>query len=199
MYALTIDQRGSRLSDDGVPGLLDLLAGAETVRAFERTVGDEVQGLVSVPDVAVEVVTQVARTGRWWIGVGVGDVDSPTPPSVRAARGPALFAARIAVERAARCTAGVALEAGEGRDAQDALDAETVLQVLGRLVVDRSPDGQEAVDEVRRHATQRAAAEQLGITPQAMSARLQVARRDDEDRLRALAVRLLARADAATS
>ena len=178
MFALTIDQRGSRLSDDGVPGLLDLLAGTETVRAFERTVGDEVQGLVSVR---------------------VGDVDSPTPPSVRAARGPALFAARVAVERAARCTAGVALEAGEGRDAQDALDAETVLQVLGRLVVDRSPDGQEAVDEVRRHATQRAAAEQLGITPQAMSARLQVARRDDEDRLRALAVRLLARADAATS
>ncbi|KQP81994.1 hypothetical protein [Aeromicrobium sp. Leaf291] len=195
MFALTIDQRGSRRSRDGVPELLDALAHVETVRAFERTVGDEVQGLVAAPAVAVEVVTQVAGTGRWWIGVGVGDVDVPTPTSVRAARGPALLAARVAVERAARCTAGVALEAGEGRDPQDALDAETVLQVLGRLVADRSPDGQEAVDVVRRHDTQRAAAEQLGITPQAMSARLQVARRDDEDRLRAVAVRLLARCD----
>lgn len=199
MFALTIDQRGSRLSDDGVPELLDLLAGTETVRAFERTVGDEVQGLVAAPDVAVEVVTKVARTGRWWIGVGVGEVESPTPSSVRAARGPALFAARVAVERAARCTAGVALEAGEGRDPRDAVDAETVLQVLGRVVADRSAEGQEAVDLVRRLDTQRAAAEQVGITPQAMSARLQAAHRDDEDRLRALAVRLLARADAATS
>ena len=52
---------------------------------------------------------------------------------------------------------------------------------------------------LERHATQRAAAQELGITPQAMSARLQVARRDDEQRLRHLAVRLLVRADEAAT
>lgn len=195
MFALTIDQRGSRDGSDDVPALLDRLAAHATVRAFERTVGDEVQGLVAEPSTVVDVVVDVARTGRWWIGVGVGVVDDPLPPSVRAGRGPALFAAREAVERADRATAGVALAAGAGRDPEAAVDAETVLQVLARLVGDRSEEGHLAVDATRRLGTQRAAAAELGITPQALSARLQVARRHDEDRLRALGERLLARAD----
>jgi hypothetical protein len=197
MFALTVDQRGSRRSSDAVPDLLDRLGATPVVRGFERTVGDEVQALLDDADATVDVVVRVARTQAWWIGLGIGDVDTPVPASVRAARGPALFAARTAVERAHRSGAGVAVEAGEGRDADEAHDVETVLQVLGRLVADRSDDGQEAVEALRRHPTQRAAAEELAITPQAMSARLKVARPDDEDRLRALAVRLLARADRA--
>jgi hypothetical protein len=195
MFAVTIDQRGSRRADDGVPELLEVLAPADTVRDFERTVGDEVQALLTSPEAVADVVALVARGQGWWIGVGVGDVDRPVPASVRAARGPALFAARTAVERADRCTAGVAVDAGQGRSPEDALDAETALQTLARLVADRSVEGHEAVDVARRHRTQRAAAQSLGISPQALSARLQVARRDDEERLRSLAVRLLARAD----
>lgn len=196
MFALTIDQRGSRRSADAVPDLLQSLDAVPTVRGFERTVGDEVQALVADERVAVDVVVQVARTQAWWVGVGVGAVDEPLPDSVRAARGPALFAAREAVERADRATAGVALEVGEGGDREAGVDAETVLQLLGRLVADRSEAGQQAVDVLRRHTTQKAAAAELAITPQAMSARLRVARRDDEERLVALAARLLARAAA---
>ncbi len=199
MFALTLDQRRSRQAADAVPGLLRTVAGTPTVRGFERTVGDEVQALVDDPVCAVDVVVLVARTQRWWIGVGVGDVERPLPTSVRAARGPALYAARTAVERASRCTAGVALDVGVGRDESAGVDAETTLQVLARLVADRSEDGQQAVDVLERHATQRTAAQELGITPQAMSARLQVARRDDEQRLRHLAARLLARADEAAT
>lgn len=199
MFALTLDQRRSRQTADGVPALLRRLDGTPTVRGFERTVGDEVQALVDDPVTAVDVVVLVARAQRWWVGVGVGDVETPLPTSVRAARGPALYAARTAVERAARCTAGVALDVGTGRDEAAGTDAETALQVLARLVADRSTDGQQAVDVLERHTTQRAAAQELGITPQAMSARLQVARRDDEQRLRDLAARLLARADGAAT
>lgn len=195
MFAMTIDQRDSRGGGDDVPELLEALADVDTVRAFERTVGDEVQALLADPAPVVEVTVRVAATGRWWIGVGVGDVDEPLPTSVRAARGPALFAAREAVERAGRATAGVAAAAGADRDDADVLDVETVLQALGHLVADRSPEGRAAVEAVRRHGTQREAAAHLGVTPQAVSARLQVARIGDEDRLRALAVRLLARAD----
>jgi hypothetical protein len=173
MFALTLDQRRSRQAADAVPDLLRALDATPTVRGFERTVGDEVQALVDDPVAAVDVVVLVARTQRWWIGIGVGDVETPVPTSVRAARGPALYAARTAVERAARCPAGVALDVGTGRD--------------------------EEVDVLERHATQRAAAQELGITPQAMSARLQVARRDDEQRLRHLAARLLVRADDAAT
>ena len=199
MFALTLDQRRSRQAADAVPDLLRTLDATPTVRGFERTVGDEVQALVDDPVAAVDVVVLVARTQRWWVGIGVGDVETPLPTSVRAARGPALYAARTAVERAARCPAGVALEVGAGREEEAGIDAETVLQVRARLVADRSADGQQAVDVLERHATQRAAAQELGITPQAMSARLQVARRDDEQRLRHLAVRLLVRADEAAT
>lgn len=195
MFALTIDQRGSRQGGDDVPALLEALALVTTVRGFERTVGDEVQGLVGDPAEAVDVVVSVAATQRWWIGLGVGEVDEPVPTSVRAARGPALFAARVAVERAGAETAGVALAAGDGRDPHEVRDAETVLQQLARLVADRSSEGHAAIEAARRHGTQRAAAEELGITPQAMSLRLRAARREDEDRLRDVAVRLLVRAD----
>ena len=45
MFALTIDQHRSRRGEDLVPGLLGALAAVPTVLPFERTVGDEVQGL----------------------------------------------------------------------------------------------------------------------------------------------------------
>ncbi|MCO7239550.1 hypothetical protein, partial [Aeromicrobium sp. CnD17-E] len=138
MFALTLDQRRSRQAADAVPDLLRMVDATPTVRGFERTVGDEVQALVDDPVVAVDVVALVARTQRWWVGVGVGDVETPLPTSVRAARGPALYAARTAVERAARCPAGVALDVGAGREEEAGVDAETVLQVLARLVADRS-------------------------------------------------------------
>lgn len=195
MFALTIDQRGSRRDDDGVPALLDALGDVPALRPFERTVGDEVQALVDEPAHVVEVVARTAQGQGWWIGVGIGGVDEPLATSVRACRGPALFAARDAVERADRATAGVAVSAGADRDAATATDVETVLQSLARLVADRSAEGQQAVDAAAAHRTQREAADALGISPQAMSARLQVARVGDEARLRALAVRLLARAD----
>ena len=57
----------------------------------------------------------VAHAGLQRRTIGVGDVETPLPTSVRAARGPALYAARTAVERAARCPAGVALEWGAPR------------------------------------------------------------------------------------
>ncbi|MBB1048760.1 hypothetical protein G6028_13395, partial [Dietzia cercidiphylli] len=49
MYVVTIDQRGSRVADDLVPGLLEALAVIPCAAAFERTAGDEVQGLLTDP------------------------------------------------------------------------------------------------------------------------------------------------------
>ena len=50
MFVITADQIGSRRSADLVPALL---AGVATIRAradFERTVGDEVQGVLDTAD-----------------------------------------------------------------------------------------------------------------------------------------------------
>lgn len=190
MFAITIDQRRSRERPDAVPELLEALDEYPLVRRFERTAGDEVQGLTDQAKIAVEVALNAAADGDWWVGVGIGDVESPIPSSVRESRGPALIRARAAVERAHRSSFGVAVE-GEGAE-----HAETALQALAGLVRDRSSEGREAVAAIRQSASQKEAAELLGISPQAMSRRLQVARWVDEDRMRELAVHLMAEAAA---
>lgn len=190
MFALTIDQRRSRERPDDVPQLLDVLNALPLVRQFERTAGDEVQGLADDPRVAVDAAVAAADLGGWWVGIGIGPVEIPIPPSVRESRGPALIRARTAVERAHRSSFGLAVEG------DDAVHAETALQALAGLVQERTPEGRQAVAAMRRSASQKAGAELLGISPQAMSRRLQVARWVDEGRLRDLAVHLMAGAAA---
>ncbi|MCL3818759.1 helix-turn-helix domain-containing protein [Aeromicrobium wangtongii] len=186
MFALTIDQRRSRQRADAVPGLLADLNRYPLVREFERTAGDEVQGLSDDPAVVVDMVCSVVATQQWWIGIGLGPVDEPIPPSVRASRGPALIAARAAVERSSSSPVGLAVE-GKG-----ARHAETALHALARVITDRTEAGAEAVAAMAAGGTQKAVARRLGISPQAFSRRLQVARWSEEQRLRDLAIHLLA-------
>ena len=193
MFALTIDQRSSRRRADEVPDLLAALDEHALVRPFERTAGDEVQGLTDRAPVVVEILVEVARRGSWWVGVGVGEVEEDLPDSVRASRGPALVVARDAVERAKRSTAGVALAVADPRLSAAGEDAETAAQLLAQLVGSRSPEGHVAVAVMTGGLTQAEAAARLGISPQAMSRRLQVARWEDEKRLRRLTERLLDR------
>lgn len=193
MIAITADQRRSQQGEDSVPGLLTALETFELVRRFERTAGDEVQGLCDAPETAVDLVREIAQDGRWWVGVGMGEVERPIPKSVRASRGSALVAARAAVERATKAPAGVAVEAGAGLDPEAVRDVETALQQLARLVADRSAEGKEAVRAMQRFSTQVEAAQELHISAQAMSSRLSVARWGEEARLRELAIRLMSR------
>jgi hypothetical protein len=185
MWAMTIDQRRSRSTDDAVPALLRRLSAHEMVRAFERTAGDEVQGLSDQVETVIDIVVDVAGTRAWWVGVGAGPVEEPLPRSVRASRGPALILARQAVERAHKTPAGVALEGHE------AVHAETALLILAGIVSERTAEGHEAVGLVRQGLTQKDAATRLGITSQAMSQRLRAARWTDETRVRRLASYLM--------
>ncbi|MRJ76822.1 hypothetical protein GEV29_09760 [Aeromicrobium sp. SMF47] len=185
MFAITIDQRRSRHTDDAVPDLLDRLGQYALVRQFERTAGDEVQGLSDAPAVVVDLVCAVVATQAWWIGIGVGAVDQPIADSVRASRGPALIAARAAVERSSSTAVGLAVE-GEGTR-----HAETALHALARVITDRTEGGAEAVAAMATGRTQKEVAHQLGVSPQALSRRLQVARWSEEQRLRDLATYLL--------
>ncbi len=68
MYVLTVDQRGSTGRPDRVPEVLarleEVLADrAGVVVPFDRTVGDEVQGVLDHPEVVVEVVLDLLRDG----------------------------------------------------------------------------------------------------------------------------------------
>ena len=71
---------GSR-HHDLVPGLLDALTPIETVLPFERTVGDEVQGLLADPQAVLEALLVVLRDGNWSTGLGIGPVDMPYTPA----------------------------------------------------------------------------------------------------------------------
>ncbi len=50
---LTVDQRGSRRGTDRVPRAIALLSGVPTVLRFERTAGDEFQGVLDDPAAVV--------------------------------------------------------------------------------------------------------------------------------------------------
>jgi len=117
MYVMTIDQRGSTGDVDRVPGLLKELRDLSTGGRFERSVGDEVQGVVERADEVVDIALHALRSGRWYVGIGVGEVDLPLPASPREGSGPAFVAARAAVDRAKGAAAHVplAVVAGGGR------------------------------------------------------------------------------------
>src|SRR5580765_2801168 len=114
MYVMTIDQRGSTGDIDRVPGLLKGLSALSTAGRFERSVGDEVQGVVERPDEVVEIALHALRSGCWYVGIGVGAVDLPLPASPREGSGPAFVAARLAVDRAKAAAAHVPLSVVSG-------------------------------------------------------------------------------------
>jgi hypothetical protein len=190
-FVLTIDQRGSRRGADRVPSVLSALSGVPTVLRFERTAGDEVQGLLDDPDAVVDVVRRLVRDGSWSIGIGAGPVSTPLPGSTRAATGPAFLAARGAVEAAKRRPVRVAVR---GVVTEPAADAQAVLTALAALVERRSDQAWEAIALVEAGRTQAQAAAELGVTRQAVGQRLAAGLWEVERDLRPAASRLLLRA-----
>ena len=105
MFVITADQVDSRRFHDRVPAALTLLArsparAAGASRSFERTAGDEIQGVCEGAEEVLDIVTTLIRHGQWRIGIGIGPVDLPLPESPREGRGPAFVAARDAVQAA---------------------------------------------------------------------------------------------------
>src|SRR4051794_27625661 len=188
---MTIDQRGSRRGPDRVPAVLATLTGVPTVLRFERTAGDEVQGVLDDPAAVVDVVRRLVRDGGWSIGVGVGPVSTPLPGSTRAGAGPAFVAARSAVDAAKRRPVRVAVR---GAVSESAADAQAVLTALAALVERRSDQAWEAIELVESGRTQAEASAELGVTRQAVGQRLAAGLWEVERDLGPVAARLLARA-----
>lgn len=192
MFVLTIDQRRSRRDADRVPDLLAHLATAPVVRAFERTAGNEVQAVLSDAASVVSVVLDLVRRTHWSVGIGIGAVEQPLPPSTRAGRGPAFEHARTAVEHAKSALTHVAVS---GFDPAGATAVATVLDLMALLVQRRSPEGWAAVELLAAGHTQSSAAEALGVSKQAVSQRLRTTAWQQEQAGRALAATLLTEAD----
>lgn len=212
MFVVTVDQKGSRSSSDRVDELLRRLAGrpAGAHRAFERTAGDEVQGVLTDPREVVALTLDLVRDGGWSVGVGIGAVREPLAVSTRAGHGPAFTAAREAVTRAksrptglavraagppgpAPATGGPAVPATASESPQDL--AQAALDLLAALVARRTDRGWEAVDLAVEGLTQAQIGRRLGVSKQAVSQRLQAAEWHLEPGGRALAAHVLSEAD----
>ncbi|MFV0533454.1 MAG: hypothetical protein ACK5MR_07365 [Cumulibacter sp.] len=189
MFALTIDQRSSRARPDRVPELLALLARLDVTLPFERTAGDEVQGLIAHPDGVIEAIEYAMRSGEWSVGLGVGSIESPLPSSVREARGVALLHAREAVE-AAKKSATVHIAVRGGGE-----DLEAYLRLIGAVLRRRTAAQWRVIDAVAEAGSRATAATRLRITTQAVSKSLLASGNDVVRDSYPLLARLLREAD----
>lgn len=199
MFVLTADQRGSRQGSDRVGSALQLLARVvpRPLRGFERTAGDEVQGVLDHAGQAVDALQALVATGHWSVGVGVGPVEQPLPAVTRAGRGPAFSAARRAVEAAKdrQHHAALAAEGVTPQAARAVDDADAVLALALAVALRWSGEAREAVELVARGATQTDAARELGVTRQAVGQRLGAALWRPQARAVEVVVHLLGDAD----
>lgn len=190
MFVLIVDQKRARRGVDRVDQVLADLNRAPLLRPFERTTGDEIQGVSDNPRLVVTMALDMIRRKHWSVGIGVGSVELPLPVNTRAGRGHAFDAARLAVEEAKSVQVPVAVVGEPGRGAT-AESAQAALTLTGLIVARRSPQGQAAVGLMDRGMSQTEVAELLGITKQAVSQRLTHAAWQPEAAGRMLCERLL--------
>lgn len=179
---LTVDQRGSQYGPDLVPQALALLnndRNGPVERIFERTAGDEIQGLLSDGRAIVARLELLLRSDAWNIGLGLGPIELPLPDSTRAGRGEAFVLARTAVNRAKQQPSRISIV---GTDAYAAEQIETVTWLWAGVLARRSSRGWEVADLLAEGLTHAEAATRLGISQSAVSQRAQAAGLVEGDR-----------------
>ncbi|ALV44742.1 hypothetical protein MB46_03665 [Arthrobacter alpinus] len=199
MFVLTIDQRGSRTHGDKVPHLLEVLDGVAAAVRFERSVGDEIQGVIEDPAAVVEVVARVLREREWYVGIGVGSVELPLPASSREGAGDAFIAARDAVDAAKKTGERVPLTVRSTLDSDWVKAAEAILVLVGDVVRRRSAAEWRVLDALNDApgSAQKDIAIRLAITPQAVSKSIVRSGRQEEINGRRAAALVLGQAAAA--
>ena len=197
-YVLTVDQIDSRTSPDLVDRTLARLSSVVASSPFVRTVGDEFQGLLEQPLSVVDAILLLMRDESWHIGLGIGPIELPIPPEgLRAARGPALLAARDAVEQAKSEPTHLVVACGVAAE-PEAADVQTVFRIVGSLRHRRTPSGWEVTDLLDRGLTHQEVAQRLGISRQAVGQRAQAAQWALDREVVPTLARLLGRAERAS-
>lgn len=171
VLVLTVDQRDSRHHEDRVPAALEMLHHVPALRAFERTAGDELQGVLEDPASLAPAVEPLLRDGAWSIGIGVGAVDLPLPDHARAGSGAAYLHARSAVTAAKTGPWPVRVQ-GDGPGARP---LESALWLWAAVLARRTTRGWEVADLVDAGLSYDEAGRRLGITQSAVSQRAQAA------------------------
>jgi hypothetical protein len=172
VFVLTIDQRHSREQSDRVPEMVAALADVATVSGFERTAGDEFQGVVVDPKELRTTIHRLLRDGGWNVGIGIATVEAPLPADPREGRGEAFIAARTAVTSAKSSPWHLRVV---GADHYACRQFETVLWLWAAILARRTSRGWALADLVFSGLNYEQAAVALGITQSAVSQRAQAA------------------------
>ena len=186
---LTVDQRGSRTSDDRVPATLESLARVAMLRPFERTAGDEFQGVLAAAGDLPPVIEALLREDAWNIGIGLGDVEQPLPSHARAGRGAAYLHAREAVTTAKNSPWRLRVT---GDDLPRVRALETALWLWAAVLARRTARGWEVADLVDEGLSYEETGRRLGISQSAVSQRAQAAGIVEGRRARELVTHLAA-------
>lgn len=183
---LTVDQRDSRRTPDKIPGTLERLADVPTALPFERTAGDEFQGLLAGAEALPLAVERLLREDTWNIGIGIGPVEEPLAENARAGRGPAYLHARTAVTTAKSSPWHLRVVGDD--PAVRAL--ETTLWLWAAVLARRTVRGWEVADLVAEGLSYGEVGHRLGISQSAVSQRAQAAGIVESRRARELATDL---------
>jgi hypothetical protein len=178
LAAVLLDQRRSRARPDLVGAWLEEMAAdasLQFVLPSERTAGDEVEALIGEAQTLATVTLRALEDSEWWVGIGIGDVESPLPSSVRASRGPAFLLARRALKETKRGRFGGIRVLAMNRDTTNLEAALLLMKALfdGRV---RTPKAR-AVAALRTTGLNQAQiAASVGTSTQNVSRQLRAAR-----------------------
>ena len=130
------------------------------------------------------IVRQALTSDEWWIGLGLGEIETPLPPDTREGRGPAFWNARAAIDEAKtrRGTRPISVVGEDGT-------AQRLTECLDTLsfVINRRTDAQRAAaDAYFRKGTVRAVAEELEMSVQGARKNVLAAGCDEEAALGSL-------------
>lgn len=193
-----IEPQANRENEGGVTGLCEHLndyPGVFMERLFERTIGDQVVGIIADPNSLSKLLLAVHESaGDWLTGVGIGTLDI-IGVSARECQGTALRTAKSAAEKARRTPGGVAID-GTSEYAQDIHSSAMLLADI----LDSRSARQREVARLRRadHICERIATE-LDITRRAVHKHLSAGRYALEQESCKLIDRLTARAEVSLS
>ena len=177
MFAITADQVDSQHHDDLVAAELPELSrigGGRLLLPPDRSAGDELQVATDDAATALTLILRLTRGHNWSVGLGIGEVRHPLPEATRALTGTAFVLARTAVETAKKRPLRFAVTTDPGRH-PDGSTLQPLFDLLLQLRARRTDEGWELADLLDTGISQKAAAERLGITQQAVSLRAQSA------------------------
>lgn len=165
------------------------LSTLEGVSEFHVLGVEDICAVVDSATAVCEVVMALLADGDWAIGIGISPGNQADEESAR-------HVATAALKNSARMGQVYAKLNKRGRSAE-ASDIAAAFALIGYVLNKRTIEGREATSLVRAGLNQNEAAEELGISKQAMSQRLQAAGWSAEMAGWQLAVNLIERANLA--